>query len=114
MREVILTTTASVPGHDVDRILDVIEATSAASPSVVSDFFASIIDFTGGTNTAFGNPVKTVFEDVRRRLREAAAEIGADAVVGIDFEVTEFSKSGAIVAIGVGTAVTLRRQEPER
>lgn len=108
MPEVILTTTNGVPGREIDMILDVIEESASTSLSVVADFFNSIVDLTGGSLSAFETPVSTMFEDVRRKLRAKAVSIGADAVVGLDFEVTEFSKSGALVVVGVGTAVALK------
>lgn len=108
MVQVILSTTDSLPGFEVEDILDVIEVASAESPNAISDLVSSLLNFTGGRNAAFDTPVLGAFRDIRAGLREKAQGIGANAVIGIDFEVTEFSSSGSVLVVGVGTAVRVR------
>ena len=107
-----LTTAYAIAGREVDTEIDVISADCAYGMNMVKDFFAGIRDIVGGRS----NSVHSVLRDARRtvlaELREEAAAMGADAVIGVDFDYHELSgggKNGMLMVVATGTAVRLRR-----
>lgn len=110
--EIILTTGYTVPNQEIDRIVEVVTAECVFGMNVFRDFFAGIRDIFGGRSEA----TQKVLRDARRtcldELRKEAAEVGADAVVGVDLDYSEISgggKSGMLFLVASGTAVKLKQ-----
>lgn len=106
-----LTTTHTVPGREVDWVIEVISAECAFGMNVFKDFFAGVSDFFGGRNRSTQNTLRDARRAVMRDLRQEAFDVGADAVIGIDLDYSEFSGGGKsmLFVVATGTAVKLKQ-----
>lgn len=104
-----VTTTNSIPGREIESVLDVVSAECAYGMNILKDFFAGISDTVGGRSGS----TQGVLRDARRtamlELRAEAFAIGANAVVGVDLDYSEFSGAGKsmLFVVASGTAVKL-------
>ena len=110
MSEVILVTTPSIPGYRVKRVLGSVHGMTARTRGVGGRFIASIQTAFGGEVSAFTKEMQKAKEEVLRRLVEEARKLGANAVVGIDFETTEVFQTVVLVSAH-GTAVEVEREQ---
>lgn len=105
----ILTTTPGVEGRRVTAYLGIVSGEAIMGANLFRDFFASIRDIVGGRAGAY----EQVIEDAKRAaladMQAQAAELNADAVVGIDldYEVIGGTKAGMLMVSVNGTAVRL-------
>ncbi|MCC6023149.1 MAG: YbjQ family protein [Thaumarchaeota archaeon] len=110
MSEMILVTTPSIPGYRVKRVLGVVHGMTARTRGVGGRFIASIQAAFGGEVSAFTMEMQKAKEEALRRLVEEARKLGANAVVGIDFETTEVFQTVVLVSVH-GTAVEVEREQ---
>ena len=107
--KVILSTTPSIPGREVAEIIDIVTAESVQGMNVIKDLFASVTDIFGGRSTTTENVLIEAREDCLRELRQRAAALGADAVIGVDLDYSEFQGGGGMLfLVASGTAVRLK------
>jgi len=105
---VTLTTGYTVAGAKIVREIDVISAECVYGMNIFRDFFASVRDMVGGRSKSTQNVLRDSRKAVLAELREEAAALGADAVIGIDLDYQELSggeKGGMIMLVASGTAV---------
>lgn len=104
-----VTTTPTVPGREITAVVDVVSAECAYGMNILKDFFAGITDTVGGRSGS----TQGILRDARRtamfELRAEAFSLGADAVVGVDLDYSEFSGGGKsmLFVVASGTAVKL-------
>lgn len=105
----LLTTTPTVPGRDIADVLDIVSAECAYGMNVFKDFFTSVTDVVGGRSGATQGVLRDARRTAMSELRNQAFGIGADAVVGVNLTVSEFSGGGKsmLFVVATGTAVTL-------
>jgi uncharacterized protein YbjQ (UPF0145 family) len=108
---VVLSTTDSVAGYEIDAVLGVVSAEWVGGVNVFRDMFAGIRNIVGGRSVALEKEMKAGREAVLQELQQRAAGMGADAVVTIRLDSSPMSGgSGAMLMLGaIGTAVRLRR-----
>jgi uncharacterized protein YbjQ (UPF0145 family) len=106
----ILVTTPSIPGYRVKKVLGLVHGMTARTRGVGGRFIASIQTAFGGEVSAFTKEMQKAKEEVLRRLVEEARKLGANAVVGIDFETTEVFQTVVLVSAH-GTAVEVEREQ---
>lgn len=108
-QSVILTTADWIEGFRVAETIDIITAECAFGMNLFRDFFAAMTDVFGGRSKA----TQKVLRDARRtclqELRREARTIGADAVIAVDLDYSEFSGQGKsmLFIVASGTAVRL-------
>jgi uncharacterized protein YbjQ (UPF0145 family) len=108
MDDIIITTTNDLPGYEVTQVHGEIFGLIVRARNVFSNIGA-------GFRTVFGGEAKgytTLLTDSRNeaveRLKEAAREKGANAVLAMRFDCNEIADIMSEVA-AYGTAVTVRR-----
>ena len=106
----ILTTTPSIPGYRVIRVIGVVMGMSVRTRGMLGRFLAGIEAVLGGRSEAYIAELKKAREEALEDLERSARALGANAVVGIDFETAEVLE-GFIVVTATGTAVVV---EPEQ
>lgn len=108
----LLTTTPTVPCREISGVIDIVSAECAYGMNVFKDFFAGITDSVGGRSGATQGILRDARRTVTVELRNAAFELGADAVVGVNFFYSEFSGGGKsmLFLVATGTAVKLAPQ----
>lgn len=104
----IITTTHSVEGRQIGAYLGVISAESVHGINVVRDFFTGVRDFFGGRSQTLERALKEARAEVVDEIRQRAGAINADAIVGLDFQISMPSgRGGMLVVFATGTAVRL-------
>jgi uncharacterized protein YbjQ (UPF0145 family) len=102
------TTTFEIPGFRVTRTLGIVRGIVVRSRSVFGTIGASLQTMVGGDITLFTNLCERTREDAYERLLVHAAELGADAVVGIRYDATEVMQ-GVTEVLCYGTAAKVER-----
>lgn len=109
----IITTTPSVVGYKVKKILGVVTGITPRTRGVLGRFVAGIESMLGGEVTAFTVELEKARNEAIDRMKSKAVALGANAVVGLDMETSNMGvgpESTIIVISATGTAVVL---EPE-
>ncbi|MBW0235762.1 MULTISPECIES: YbjQ family protein [Pseudomonas] len=102
----IITTTHSIEGRQITEYLGVVSAESVHGINVVRDFFTGVRDFFGGRSQTLERALKEARAEVTDEIRARAGN--ADAIVGLDFEISMPSgRGGMLVVFATGTAVRL-------
>jgi len=107
--DVIAVTTQAVPGYRVVKVYGIVHGLTARTRGLGGKIVGSLQSIVGGEVSAFTKEIDKAKDEALKRLIEQAREIGANAVIGVDFETTEVFESVVLVAAH-GTAVTI---EPE-
>lgn len=104
-----LSTTHSVPGREISGMLDIVSAECAYGMNVFKDLFSNITDVVGGRSASTQGVLRDARKTVMAELRNEANNLGANAVVGVNFSYNEFSGGGKsmLFVVGTGTAVKL-------
>lgn len=111
----ILTTTIDVPGRDMEGVVSIVAAESAVGLNIFKDIANNWRDFFGGKSETSQSALKDVRNDCLEKLKLEAARMGADAVIGIDFDYNQLSTSGPggiLYVVATGTAVKLKPSQP--
>ena len=104
----IITTTHSIDGRKITEYVGVVSAESVHGINVVRDFFTGVRDFFGGRSQTLERALKEARAQVTDEIRDRARAVGADAIVGLDFEISMPSgRGGMLVVFATGTAVRL-------
>jgi uncharacterized protein YbjQ (UPF0145 family) len=112
VRGLVVTTTPTVPGRDVDQVIDIVAAESSYAFSSLNEMFGSIGRAIAGSGKSYGTEghLSSCRNQALAALRANATALGADAIIGTHVQITEFSgatDNGVIVVSATGTAVTL-------
>lgn len=102
----ITTTTGSVEGKSITAYHGIVAGEAVMGANFVRDFFARVTDVIGGRSGAYQKELKKARELALEDLMEEAAEIGANAVVGISLD-TEVMGESMLMVVASGTAVTV-------
>ena len=106
-----LTTTIDFPEHEIERTLEIITAECVFGMNLFRDMFAGIRDIFGGRSRAAKKALKDSRLTCLYELKKEAYEIGADGVIGVDLDYSEFSGGGKsmLFLVASGTAVTFKK-----
>jgi uncharacterized protein YbjQ (UPF0145 family) len=107
----IVTTTNTVEGYRIAEYLGVIRGIVVRAPSISQGFSGALQSFTGGDNTAYTEVCDQAREAAYWRMMEHAKKLGADAIVGVRYDATEFM-SHTTEVLAYGTAVKLVAVQP--
>jgi uncharacterized protein YbjQ (UPF0145 family) len=102
----IITTTGSVEGHSIASYLGVVGGEAVMGSNFIRDFFARVTDTLGGRSDAYQKEIRNARAHALSDMKEEAADIGADAIVGISLDVEVIGDSMLMVTVS-GTAVKL-------
>ena len=105
----IITTTSTVEGRPVAEYLGVVTGEAIMGTNFFRDIFAGIRDIVGGRSGSYEKEIKKAKDLAIEEMTAEAAELGADAVLGVDldYEVIGGEKRTLLMAIASGTAVRL-------
>ena len=109
MSQVILCTTPTIPGYKITRVLGIVSGMAVRTRGLGGKFIAGIQSMIGGEVTAFTEEVIKARNEAMRRVMEQAGGLGANAVIGLDFETSEVFETVVLIS-ATGTAVIA---EPE-
>lgn len=102
----ILSTTPQIEGRPVRDYLGIVTGEAILGANIVRDLFASITDVVGGRSASYEKELSKARDIALREVQERAAQLGADAVIGIDLDY-EVVREGMLMVSASGTAVKL-------
>lgn len=102
----IITTTNTIEGRKIVDYRGIVVGEAIMGANIVRDFFAQITDVVGGRSDSYESKLREAREVALSELEERAAELGADAVVGVDLDYEVVGDSMLMVSAS-GTAVVL-------
>jgi len=110
---ILLSTVPSIPGYRIVKVLGIVTGMSIRTRGMLGRFIAGIEALVGGRSEAYIEELKKAREEALRDLVNEAAKLGANAVVGVDFETSEILE-GFIMITATGTAVVVEPEQPAR
>ena len=105
----ILTTTPSIEGKRITQYLGVVTGETIVGANIFKDIMAGIRDIVGGRSGAYEKAFRQAREIAFEEMSQEAAELGANAIVGIDIDTETVGSQGGMLMVSVnGTAVTIQ------
>ena len=102
----ITTSTGSVEGKTITKYHGIVAGDAVMGANFIRDFFARVTDVIGGRSGAYQKELRKARSLALEELMEEAAELGANAVVGINLD-TEVMGESMLMVVATGTAVTV-------
>lgn len=107
VEKVILTTAYVVSNREIDHEIEVITSECVYGMNLFRDAFAGVRNIFGGRSKATQKVLNDLRETCLYELKALAYKKGADAVIAIDLDYSEFS-GGMLFLVASGTAVKLK------
>lgn len=109
---ILVTTTDALAGYRIVEYKDVVSANIVNGSNFFADWKASITDIFGGQSGTYRRKLHKIYEEALRRLKEEAADRGANAIVGLKVDFGEVSGKDVqmFMVSAVGTAVRIERE----
>lgn len=109
--KVLVVTTPSVPGYRIVKVLGAVHGLTVRTRGVGGKIVAGIEGIFGGEVTSYSSEAEKARRDSLERLIERAAQMGANAIVGADFETSDILRGTATLFSAYGTAVVIESVE---
>ena len=103
----IVTTGNEIAGKTIVAYLGVVRGIVVRSPSITQGFLGSIKQIVGGNIESYAKVCEAARREAFERMEQHAEEAGADAVIGMRYDATEFAPNVTEV-LAYGTAVRLQ------
>jgi uncharacterized protein YbjQ (UPF0145 family) len=100
----IMTTTPNIEGKPIKEYLGLVNGDAILGANLFKDFFARITDIVGGRSAAYEKELRSAKDIALNEMKEQAAALGGNAVVGIDLDYETIGDSMLMVSAS-GTAV---------
>jgi uncharacterized protein YbjQ (UPF0145 family) len=104
-KEMMVSTTFDLPGYRVVKNIGLVRGIVVRSRSVLGTVGASLQTLVGGDITLFTQLCEQTRKDAFEAMLQHAAELEANAVVGIRYDATEIAQ-GVTEVLAYGTAVS--------
>src|SRR5262245_54581529 len=103
-----VTTTPAIEGRRIVRYAGLVTGEAIMGANIFKDLFAGIRDIVGGRSAAYERELRNARDIALAELRQAAAEMGANAVVGVDLDYETVGANGSMLMVSIsGTAVVV-------
>ncbi len=102
------TTTFELDGYRVTKTLGVVRGIIVRSRSIIGNFAAGLQTLVGGNITLLTELCEKTRNDAFDLMSQHAAELGANAVVGVRYDATEVMQ-GVTEVLAYGTAVVVEK-----
>ena len=102
----LITTAFTIDGYRIKQNLGVVRGIVVRSPSIGQGIVGGLKQIVGGNIREYAEVCESARSDAYRLLVQHAAEVGADAIIGMRYDATEFSQ-GATEVLAYGTAVKI-------
>ena len=103
---IIVVTTPDIPGKNVIRTLGLVRGNTIRARHVGKDIMAGLRNLVGGEVTEYAKLLSESREQALDRMVDQAKELGANAIIGLQFQ-TSVIMSGAAEMMAYGTAVVV-------
>ena len=102
----IIVTTHSVPGKNITKTLGLVRGNTIRARHLGKDIIAGLRNIVGGEVTEYAKLLSESREQALDRMEAQAKELGANAIVGLQFQ-TSVIMGGAAEMMAYGTAVVV-------
>jgi uncharacterized protein YbjQ (UPF0145 family) len=102
----IVTTGNEVDGRGIAKYLGVVRGVVVRSPTIGQGLLGGLKQIVGGNIEAYAQVCEAARRDAYDRMVSHATEMGADAIIGMRYDATEFVQ-GSTEVLAYGTAVRL-------
>lgn len=103
-----MTTTPNFEGRRIVRYCGVVAGEAILGANLFKDIFANIRDLVGGRSATYEKELQRARDIALNELGERAADLGANAVVGIDLDYEVMGeRNGMLMVSASGTAVVV-------
>lgn len=103
---VMMNTGYNFEGFDIVEYCGIVSAESVVGTGFFSELSLSVNDFFGTTSSTYQSKLAVAKQNVLEKLRFIVTDRGANAIIGIDFDILTLANN-AIVVSGNGTAVKI-------
>lgn len=103
----LMTTTSALETHVITAYLGIVAGEAAIAPVELRDFAAFIKSVGGGRHPEFEKVISETRQTAMMSLESHAKELGANAVIGVDFDYAYLASDGLVMITVSGTAVTV-------
>lgn len=101
-----ITTTPGVDGKRITKYCGVVAGEAILGANLFKDLFAGIRDLVGGRSATYERELQRARDIALNELQARAAELGANAVVGVDLDYEVLGAgNGMLMVSASGTAV---------
>ena len=104
----IVTTGNEIPGTRITEFLGIVRGIVVRSPGIKQGLLGGLKQFVGGNIESYAQVCEQARKDAYKRMVAHADEVGADAIIGMRYDATEFAQATTEV-LAYGTAVKLSR-----
>lgn len=105
----IVTTTPNIEGKEITDYYGIVFGEVISGVNFIKDFAAGIKNFLGGRSASYEDEVIIARENAILEMEQKAAQLGANAVVGVDIDYEVLgADNGMIMVTASGTAVRYR------
>lgn len=102
----IITTTPTVEGKRIVEYKGIVFGEVVSGVNFVKDIAASLSNFFGGRSGSYEEELITARQNALREMEQRAAQMGANAVVGVDIDYEVLgADNGMLMVTASGTAV---------
>lgn len=95
----LLSTTPTIEGRHIIEYKGVVTGETIVGANVLKDFMAGLRDFFGGRSGTYEKVLREAKESAMSEMEERAAELGANAIVGIDLDYEAIGQNGSMLMV---------------
>jgi len=99
--DLLILTTPLIPGYRVVKVLGIVHGMTARTRGLQS--------LLGGEVSAFTDELEKAKDEALTRMKQNAHRLGANGIIGVDFETTEVFQTVVLVSAH-GTAVVVEKE----
>ena len=103
-------TTSTLENGVIVEYKGIVTGEIVAGINFIKDFGASIRNIVGGRSAGYEEELIEARNNALREMEAKAAQIGANAVVGVKIDYESFGNAGMIMVIATGTAVVVQNK----
>ncbi|MDX1381580.1 MAG: heavy metal-binding domain-containing protein [Xanthomonadales bacterium] len=102
------TTTHGIEGKRIKRYCGIVAGEAIVGANLFRDMFAGIRDLVGGRSASYEKVLQSARDTALKEMQERAAELGANAVVGVDLDYEVLGETNGMLMVSAsGTAVVV-------
>jgi uncharacterized protein YbjQ (UPF0145 family) len=103
-----VTTTPNIEGRKITKYCGIVAGEAILGANVFKDLFAGVRDLVGGRSATYERELQRARDIALAEMQEKAAELGANAVVGVDLDYEVLGQgNGMLMVSASGTAVVV-------
>ena len=100
------TTTPVIEGKRIIKYYGIVSGETIIGANIFRDLFAGIRDIVGGRSNSYEKVLREAKVSALREMEQQAAQLGANAVIGVDLDYETVGQSGSMLMVTAsGTAV---------